>query len=85
MRAINDFVIIEETKLGVKTSESGLQFAESLDDESRYRKGILRTPNEALGLVGGEELLYDKMAGNSSPELPEMYKIMRWRDVAVIL
>ncbi len=85
MKAVNDFIIVEASKLGVRKSESGLEFAESLDDESRYRRGIVRTSNELLNLNDGDEVLYDKQAGNGSPELPERYLIMRLRDIAIVL
>ena len=86
MKAINNFVIIEESKLGTKTSESGLQFAEALDDESRYRKGTIIDPGQFSELLSeGSIVLYDKMAGNGSPELPERCKIMQIRDIAVVL
>lgn len=86
MKAINDYVIVEESKLGIRKSSSGLEFAESLDDESRYRKGKIVCPgafNEVL--KEGDEILYDKMAGHKSPNLPEMCKVMRIRDIAVVL
>lgn len=85
MKAVNDFIIIEAAKMGVRKSASGLEFSESLDDESRYRKGIVVTPNELLGLTKDDVVLYDKKAGNGSPELPERHLIMRLRDIAVVL
>ena len=86
MKAINDYVIIEESKLGMKTSESGLQFAETLDDESRYRKGTIVDPGRFTEfLEEGMHVLYDKKAGHGSPDLPERCKVMLVRDIAVVL
>ena len=86
MRAINNYVIIEESKLGVKTAASGLQFAETLDDESRYRKGVVVDAGAFSELIEeGMHVLYDKNAGNGSPDLPERCKIMQIRDIAVVL
>lgn len=86
MKAINNYVIVEESKLGVKTSESGLQFAENLDDESRYRKGTIVDPGQfGEFLEEGMHVLYDKHAGNGSPELPDRCKVMQIRDIAVVL
>ena len=86
MKAINNYVIIKESKLGVKKSESGLEFAEALDDESRYRRGTIIDPGQFSELIKeGDEVLYDKHAGNGSPDLPERCKVMQIRDIAVVL
>ena len=86
MKAINDYVIIEESKLGTKKSESGLEFAEALDDESRYRRGTILDPGRFTELLDeGMIVLYDKSAGHGSPDLPERAKVMLIRDIAVVL
>lgn len=86
MKAINNYVIIEESKLGTKTEESGLQFVEALDDESRYRKGTIIDPGQFTELIEeGMIVLYDKHAGHGSPDLPERCKVMQIRDIAVVL
>ena len=86
MKAINNYVIVKESKLGVKTSDSGLQFAESLDDESRYRRGTIVDPGQFSELIEeGMQVLYDKHAGHGSPDLPTMCKVMQIRDIAVVL
>ena len=86
MKAINNFIIIKESKLGTKVSESGLEFSEALDDESRYRKGTVIDPGQFGELIEeGMIVLYDKHAGNGSPDLPERCKIMQIRDIAVVL
>ena len=86
MKAINDYVIIEESKLGTKKSESGLEFAEALDDESRYRRGKIVDPGRFTDLLEeGMIVLYDKAAGHGSPDLPERSKVMLIRDIAVVL
>ena len=86
IKAINDYVIIEESKLGTKKTESGLEFAEALDDESRYRKGKVVDPGRFGEILEeGMHVLYDKKAGHGSPDLPERCKVMLIRDVAVVL
>ena len=86
MKAINNYVIIKESKLGTKKSESGLEFAEALDDESRYRKGTVIDPGQFSEILEeGMQVLYDKHAGNGSPDLPERCKVMLIRDIAVVL
>ena len=86
MKAINNYVVIEESKLGTKKTASGLEFAEALDDESRYRKGTIVDPGQFESILEvGMHVLYDKHAGNGSPELPERCKVMQIRDIAVVL
>ena len=84
-RAINDFVIIQESKLGSKKTSSGFELSEALDDESRYRKGTVIDPGQFDVLSKGDEVLYDKKAGNGSPDLGDRWKVVRIRDIAVIL
>ena len=86
MKAINNYVIVKESKLGVKKSASGLEFAETLDDESRYRKGTIVDPGAFSEFLDeGMNVLYDKHAGHGSPDLPERCKVMQIRDIAVVL
>ena len=85
MKAINDDVIVEESKLGTKKTKFGLEFAEALDDESRYRKGTIIDPGRFEFLEEGMLVLYDKKAGHGSPDLPERCKVMLVRDIAVVL
>ena len=86
MKAINDYVIVRESKLGTKKSDSGLEFAEALDDESRYRKGTIVDAGRFTEFLDeGMHVLYDKQAGHGSPDLPERCKVMLVRDIAVVL
>ena len=86
MKAINDYVVIEESKLGTKKSEFGLEFSEALDDESRYRRGTVVDPGRFSEILEeGMHVLYDKKAGHGSPDLPERCKVMLIRDIAVVL
>ena len=85
MKAINDYVIVEESKLGTKKSALGLEFSEALDDESRYRRGTIVDPGRFEFLDEGMIVLYDKQAGHGSPDLPERCKVMLVRDIAVVL
>ena len=84
-RAINDYVILQESKLGTKKTTSGFELSEALDDESRYRRGTIIDPGQFDVLKKGDEVLYDKKAGNGSPDLDERCKVVRIRDIAVIL
>ena len=86
MKAINDYVIIEESKLGMKKTELGLEFSEALDDESRYRRGtVIDVGRFGEILDEGMKVLYDKKAGHGSPDLPERCRVMLIRDIAVVL
>ena len=86
MKAINDYVIIKESKLGMKKSESGLEFSEALDDESLYRRGTIVDAGRFEDLIGaGDEILYNKNAGHGSPDLPERCKVLLIRDISVVL
>jgi len=85
MKAINDYVVVIESKLGTKKSEFGLEFSEALDDESRYRKGTILDPGRFEFLEEGMKVLYDKQAGHGSPDLPERARVMLVRDIAVVL
>ncbi len=85
MRAVNDFIVVEVSPLGTRKTEGGLELSEALDDESRFRKGTIIDPGVSDMISKGDEVLYDKMAGNGSPDLPERCKVMRLRDIAVVL
>ena len=82
IKALNDYVIIEESKLGTKKTSTGFELSESLDSESRFRKGTIVDPGQFSEILNkGDEVLYDKKAGNGSPDLDDRWRILRMGDL----
>ena len=84
MKAINNYIIIENIKEGPK-KVSGLILTEETDSDNRYLKAkIISTGNFVEGLKDGDTIYYDKHAGHGISWKDELYHVIRSSDVVLV-
>ena len=84
MKAINNYIIIENIKEGPK-KVSGLILTEETDSDNRYLKAkIISTGNLVEGLKDGDTIYYDKHAGHGISWKDELYHVIRSGDVVLV-
>ena len=84
MKAINNYIIIENIKEGPK-KVSGLIMAEETDVDNRYLKAkIISTGNLVGGLKDGDTIYYDKHAGHGISWKDTLYHVIRSNDVILV-
>ena len=84
MRAINNYVIVQDIKDGPKKM-GGLILTEELDSDNRYlRAKTLSVGNLVEGITEDDVVFYDKHAGHSISWGDKVYKVILSRDVVII-
>ena len=81
MKAIGNYVIIEDISPKVKKTEGGLELTEDHTDDIRYKKGlVISCAIDAL--TEGEIVIYDKHAGHLLPD--GKYTCIGLRDIVAV-
>ena len=84
MKAINNYLVVENIKEGVK-QVGGLLLTEELDSDNRYLKAkVISTGNLVEGLKDGEIVYYDKHAGHGISYKDKLYHVIRSMDVVLV-
>ena len=85
MRAVNNFVIIDELVEEKKTS-TGLILTADESEEMRYGKGTVVEAGDRVAVVKkGDVIYFDKRQGHQVRLEGTLYGIIREQDVVVIL
>ena len=84
MKAINNYLVVENIKEGLK-KVGGLLLTEELDSDNRYLKAkIISTGNLVEGLQNGEIVYYDKHAGHGISYKDKLYHVIRSIDIVLV-
>ena len=84
MKAINNYLVVETIKEGLK-EVGGLLLTEELDSDNRDLKAkIISTGNLVEGLKDGEIVYYDKNAGHGISYKDKLYHVIRSMDVVLV-
>ena len=84
MKAINQYIIIENIKEGPK-KVAGLIMTEETDSDNRYLKAkIISCGNLVEGLKDGDVIYYDKHAGHDISWKDTLYRVIRDGDVVLV-
>ncbi len=84
MRAVNNYIIVENIKEGPKKI-AGLIMTEELDSDNRYIKAkVISTGNLVEGIKNSDTIYYDKHAGHGVQYKDILYQVIRSNDVVLI-
>ena len=84
MKAINQYIIIENIKEGPK-KVAGLIMTDETDSDNRYLKAkIISTGNLVEGLKDDNIVYYDKHAGHDISYNEKLYRVIRSGDVVLV-
>ena len=85
MRAVNNFIIINET-VEEKKTESGLLLTVDESEEMRYGKGeVVEAGDKVTTVKKGDTIYFDKRQGHQVRLEGVLYGIIREPDVVVIM
>lgn len=85
MRAVNNFIIINET-VEEKKTDSGLLLTVDESDEMRYGKGeVVEAGDKVTVVKKGDTIYFDKRQGHQVRLEGVLYGIIREPDVVVII
>ena len=84
MKAVNNYIIVENIKIEPK-KVAGLIMTEELDDDNRYIKAnVISTGNLVEGIKDQDIVYYDKHAGHGVQYKDILYHVIRSGDVVLI-
>jgi|TARA_B100001287_G_scaffold157595_1_gene132456 co-chaperonin GroES (HSP10) len=83
MKAIGNYLIIEDIVEASKKTSGGLELAEK-HDETRYKKGVIISAGPD-SIQEKDKILYDKVAGHEVNYKDTIYKVISLKDVIAIL
>lgn len=84
MKAIGNYLIIQESKEAITKTSGGLELTEKLKDDIRYRKGVIVSSGPDI-LKKDQNIIYDKIAGHNIESGDELLKVIQLRDVVAII
>ena len=84
MQAINDYVIVDIIKEGLK-KVGGLILTDETDETNRYKKAnIISVGNLVEGVKKGDAIYYDAVAGHDIGYNDKMYRVIRMRAIVLV-
>ena len=84
MKAVNNYIIVENIKEGPK-KVGGLILTEEVDDDNRYIKAkVVSVGNLVEGIKNKDTVYYDKHAGHGVQYENTLYQVIRSGDVVLI-
>lgn len=86
MRALNNYIVVKHIVKQVEESKSGLLLSGQDSAKQRYQNAIIVEPGEfAEVLPVGTEVVYDAVQGHDYRHDEEIYRVIQYRDVALIV
>ncbi len=83
MKAINDYIVVDQVKEGPK-KVGGLLMTDATDSDNRYKKAkVISVGNLADIIKEGSMVMYDKHAGHEISFEGSSYKVIKLRDVVL--
>jgi len=84
MKAIGNYIVIEEIKEYSKKTDGGLELGEKQREDIRYRQGIIISSGPDL-VKEGQTIMFDRVAGFPVEYNDKIYKVISLRDIIAIL
>ena len=86
MRAIGDNLIIESLKQGTESTKGGLLLTHSQREDVRFNEAkVLHVGSDVKGIKENDQIFYDRVAGHIIEIDKEHYRVIKARDVVVVL
>jgi chaperonin GroES len=84
MKAINDYVVVDQIKEGPK-KVGGLLLTDTTDSDNRYKKAkVVSVGNLADIIKEGSMVMYDKHAGHDITYEDSLYRVIKLRDIVLV-
>lgn len=84
MKAVGNYLLVKDGKAETRKTKGGLELTDKHED-IRYIPAIVVSCGDAvLGILPGNDILYDKVGGHNVVIKGEVYKVIRDRDVVLV-
>tara|TARA_R100000152_G_C6766437_1_gene191437 strand:- start:542 stop:799 length:258 start_codon:yes stop_codon:yes gene_type:complete len=84
MKAINDYVILDQIKEEAK-KVGGLMLTDETDEDNRYKRANVISVGEQVEIIKkGDIIYYDRHAGHGIGYNDKLYLVIRSRDIVLV-
>ncbi len=84
MKAIGNYIVIEELHEATTKTEGGLELGEKHREDIRYRQGKVISSGPDI-LESNQLIMFDRVAGFSIEYDKKIYKVISLRDVIAVI
>jgi co-chaperonin GroES (HSP10) len=84
MKAIGNYIIVEEILENIVKTDGGLELAEKHRDDTRYRKAIVISSGPNI-IKKNAQIIFDRVAGHDIQYQDVTYKVITIKDVIAVL
>ena len=86
MRAIGNYLVIQEIKEKPTKTKGGLLLTDKIKEDIRYRQGVVKSVGSLVqGVKANDNIYYDKHAGFNVEINEEIFLVIKQQDVVIIL
>ena len=86
MRAIGNYLVIQEIKEKPTKTKGGLLLTDKIKEDIRYRQGIVKSVGSLVqGVKAYDNIYYDKHAGFNVEIDENIFLVIKQQDVVIVL
>ena len=86
MRAIGNYLVIEEIKEKTTKTKGGLLLTDKIKEDIRYRQGVVKSVGSLVqGVKSDDKIYYDKNAGFNVEINENIFLVIKQQDVVIVL
>ena len=86
MRAIGNYLVIQEIKEKPTKTKGGLILTDKIKEDIRYRQGVVKSVGSLVqGVKANDNIYYDKHAGFNVEINENIFLVIKQQDVVIVL
>ena len=86
MRAIGNYLVIEEIKEKTTKTKGGLLLTDKIKEDIRYKQGVVKSVGSLVqGVKSDDKIYYDKNAGFNVEIDENIFLVIKQQDVVIVL
>ena len=86
MKAVGNYLVIEEVKQKPTKTKGGLLLTDKIKEDIRYRQGVVKSVGSLVqGVEANDNIYYDKHAGFNVEIDENIFLVIKQQDVVIVL
>ena len=86
MKAVGNYLVIEEVKQKPTKTKGGLLLTDKIKEDIRYRQGVVKSVGSLVqGVKTNDKIYYDKHAGFNVEIDENLFLVIKQQDVVIVL
>ena len=86
MKAVGNYLVIEEVKQKPTKTKGGLLLTDKIKEDIRYKQGVVKSVGSLVqGVKSDDKIYYDKNAGFNVEIDENIFLVIKQQDVVIVL